>query len=60
MSIITKEIKIYFYSNFNNEKIEFNLSKLYSETTEDGKKVYLNTIHVANSTTNIVSWIYFK
>jgi hypothetical protein len=43
MSIITKEIKIYFYSNFNNEKIEFDLSKLYSETTEDGKTAYLNT-----------------
>ena len=43
MSIITKEIKIYFYSNFNNEKIEFKKDLLYSETIEDGKKVYLNT-----------------
>jgi hypothetical protein len=43
MSIITKEIKIFFYSNFNNEKIEFELSKLYNETKEDGKIVKLNT-----------------
>uniref|UniRef100_A0A6C0DBV1 Uncharacterized protein n=1 Tax=viral metagenome TaxID=1070528 RepID=A0A6C0DBV1_9ZZZZ len=42
MSIISKEIKIYFYSNFNNEKIDFDLNKLYSETKEDGKTVYLN------------------
>jgi len=43
MSIISKEIKIYFYSNFNNEKINFDLSKLYNDTKEDGKIVKLNT-----------------
>ena len=43
MSIISKEIKIFFYSNFNNEKIEFELSKLYNETKVDGKTVKLNT-----------------
>lgn len=43
MSIISKEIKISFYSNFNNEKIEFDLSKLYDEIVVDGKTTKLNT-----------------
>jgi hypothetical protein len=43
MSIISKEIKISFYSNFNNEKIEFDLSKLYDEIVVDGKPTKLNT-----------------
>lgn len=43
MSIISKEIKIYFNSNFQKEKIEFDLSKLYDEILVDGKPTKLNT-----------------
>jgi hypothetical protein len=43
MSIISKEIKIFFNSNFQKEKIEFDLSKLYDEIVVDGKPTKLNT-----------------
>jgi hypothetical protein len=43
MSIISKEIKIFFNSNFQTEKIEFDLSKLYDEIIVDGKPTKLNT-----------------
>jgi hypothetical protein len=43
MSIISKEIKIFFNSNFQTEKIEFDLSKLYDEIIVDGKTTKLNT-----------------
>lgn len=43
MSIIPKEIKIYFISNFQKEKIEFDLNLLYYEEIVDGKTVKLKT-----------------
>jgi hypothetical protein len=44
MSIVSKEIKINFISNFKKfEKIEFKLDILYYEKIENGKTIYLNT-----------------